>query len=234
MSNTRRERPTETDQSSWDSLMAEEFDKIIKDEIDLALGEAPIAILPQLKDRIDRFTSFFLSENYMLIQQVFAEVPSWSQENFGDQKGLNYIAPLMGILEEVGELQEVIELDAPKKPENSLMDEINDAVGDIGIYSIDFLARVGVNVIDIWPFTVESIKHSPVVYLSQVNHACLKRHQGIRGFDDNMKFYEYVITNMRLFLAKINSQYNLTENTITTWQRVRERNWKKNPEGKGV
>jgi hypothetical protein len=165
----------------------------------------------------------------MEITQVFLEVPKWSQENFGDQKGLKHLAPLMGLLEELGELQEAIE-----DGENT--DVINDAIGDIGVYSIDFMARLGFNPIDIWPDPAmkQDFEHTPIVYLRHIFHACLKRHQGIRGFDNNDQFYGHVRMYLSLFLARIDNNYNLTRHTIAAWKTVRERNWKTNPTGQGL
>lgn len=177
------------------------------------------------------FTNNFQPEENMELQQVFAEVPVWSRENFGDQKGLEHKAPLFGIFEEFGELMIAIE-------EDGSTDNIHDAIGDIGIYSIDFLSRVGIDPVDVWP-TVTDIghqyKHTAYPYLSKVGHAVLKNHQGIRGFDDQSKFLSEVKANMTLFLGRLNNHYDITKHTITTWENnVRKRNWKKNPEGQNV
>lgn len=177
------------------------------------------------------FTNNFQPEENMELQQVFAEVPVWSRENFGDQKGLEHKAPLFGIFEEFGELMIAIE-------EDGSTDNIHDAIGDIGIYSIDFLSRVGIDPVEVWPAVTDvghQYKHTAYPYLSKVGHAVLKNHQGIRGFDDQSKFLLEVKVNMALFLGRLNNHYDITKHTITTWENnVRKRNWKKNPEGQNV
>ena len=165
------------------------------------------------------------------LTRVFTEVPIWSSQMFGDQKGLNHLAPLLGILEELGELEEA---GAPNL--NALMEEmydaVNDAVGDIGIYTIDFLTRLGIAPVIVWPSRAAEQEHSALVYLARLNHACLKRHQGIRGFDVDVVFNEAVIDNTAAFLHCINNVYDLSRGTINTWKNVvSKRNWKANPDG---
>ena len=86
------------------------------------------------------------------------QMPQWSKENFGDQKGINHIAPLLGIGEEIGELitaweqwsayyNSVSETDEHR--EENLAEkkhEIEDALADIMIYFIDTLGRLGIGI----------------------------------------------------------------------------------------
>jgi len=161
------------------------------------------------------------------LTRVFTEVPIWSSQMFGDQKGLNHLAPLLGILEELGELEEAVVSDL-----TAFVEEIYDAVGDIGIYTIDFLTRLGIDPVIVWPSWAEEQEHSALVYLARLNHACLKRHQGIRGFDVDTVFNEAVIDNTAAFLHCINHKHNLSRCTIETWNYiVSKRNWKANPDG---
>ena len=160
------------------------------------------------------------------LTRVFTEVPIWSSQMFGDQKGLNHLAPLLGILEELGELEE-----AQRETDLDLrIRDMEDAVGDIGIYTIDFLTRLGIDPVIVWPSWAAKQDHPALVYLARVNHACLKRHQGIRGFDVDAVFDEAVIDNTAAFLHCINNVYALSRCTINTWKNVvSKRNWKAKP-----
>ena len=161
----------------------------------------------------------------MIDSAIASGVATWSRQNFNDQKGIEHIAPLLGLVEELGELTEAIEQDRP-------VDPIHDAVGDIGIYCLDFIARAGLDVMEVWPDTVVKLPHSPLVYLSRMVHACLKRHQGIRGFDNDVQFKEVLTVNTQYFLHAINSRYALTTHTTNTWNKVvSKRNWVSNPQG---
>ena len=155
------------------------------------------------------------------ISSISTEVANWSRDNFGNQKGIEYLAPLLGLVEELSELETAEYL------ENS--EEITDAVGDIGIYMLDFLARAEINVAVVWPTLIDStITANPIVFLGRICHCCLKRHQGIRGFDNDDHFRNELEQAVIAFLTRINNKYDLTAATINTWQRVvSKRNWKK-------
>lgn len=72
------------------------------------------------------------------------DVYNWSLQNFGDQ---DYIHPLLGITEEVGELNHAV----LKSRQNIRGDyqthllEAQDAIGDIMIYMADFCSRFGID-----------------------------------------------------------------------------------------
>ena len=84
------------------------------------------------------------------------QIPQWSKENFGDQKGINHIAPLLGIGEEIGELIFAVDQlnayylsdakDDEHQKENmeARRHEVEDALADIMIYFIDTLGRLGI------------------------------------------------------------------------------------------
>lgn len=170
--------------------------------------------------------------NKRLFDRLIAEVGAWSHDNFGHQtskwqtpKGpsnvsqqlcLGHVAPLLGIIEECGELKE-----AYSKGDKEL---VRDSIGDIFIYLADYFYRtnLGSQWID-WdllqrdiPDTTPGRNFSPdflagrdengtyislsvnhddwrpdfLPALGKLVHANLKRHQGIRGYDGDKFFVE--------------------------------------------
>lgn len=159
------------------------------------------------------------------IPEIAAQVKVWSLSNFGDQGGINGLAPILGIMEEVGELQEAIE-------RNSKIELILDAVGDIGIYSLDAIGRYELNLQAIWPIDLEVLEPnlSAISYAGQIAHHALKRHQGIRGYEDETFFKTELEKSMGLLLQRLENLYPMTQITIDTWnETVSKRDWKKEP-----
>lgn len=151
-----------------------------------------------------------------ILTSVQKEVAEWSKTNFGDQESkiahverenqmgqlykdpvpLGELAPLLGLIEENGELNEARnEQDWTK---------IHDALGDIFIYWCDFVARIHVSQEDGPEFhrTMMNAFDDTVVTLTTgvgkscqpfrqltisigyLAHVMLKSHQGIRNFKD--------------------------------------------------
>ena len=140
-------------------------------------------------------------------ENIQYEVGPWSLENFGHQETpyltavvgkchtgsralrrplegvevrLGSMAPLMGLSEELGELFE-----------SGTNTDTKDAVGDLCIYLCDYCCREGIVI----PYRSELDRrdiYDPgsglVVYLGRLNRAHLKRHQGIRDMDNDVKF----------------------------------------------
>lgn len=159
----------------------------------------------------------------MTLSQIQAEVAEWAERNFGEQQSkhngiiLNSMAPLLGMVEENGERYA------------SLTDaEREDAVADTLIYMLDYLAREGVDVDDL-PWGRPSI---PVcVSIGQLAHCTLKRHQGIRGFDDPAKYAGVRDQACADIIARFGSKLGgerLLEILAGTWAKVKQRDWVKN------
>lgn len=142
---------------------------------------------------------------------------------------LNSLAPLMGLMEELGELHES-------------MDEASyfDSIGDFGIYLLDFCFRENVNLSQLVEITrpVVGITIADVVAsLGRLYHCTLKRHQAIRGFDDDAKYIAHrdraindlycqmnaitMAEHDRTFLSIIQNVFD---------EVVNKRDWKKLPE----
>ena len=109
-------------------------------------------------------------------QELRDAVGKWSVANFGSQRGLGCLAPLLGMCEEVGELE------SAGTPEDR-----EDALGDILIFLMDYCYRAGVDlqgVYSVCPGTVRAMS----VAVGRLHHIQLKRIQRIRGMDDTPTF----------------------------------------------
>lgn len=163
------------------------------------------------------------------LKAIQAEQIVWSERNFGKQHA-RY--PLIGILEELGELGVAFNKD--DRP------EVLDAVGDVGIYALDFCGKKGWSLSDFWEarkwFDAEEDHSWHTMHIFQLTkklaHHQLKGEQGIRGgaehHDEQMK-----ITLCALMWA----MGNICENHLGTsflevinkvWAKVRLRDWTKN------
>jgi hypothetical protein len=154
---------------------------------------------------------------------IQAEVAEWAKRNFGEQQSryngiiLNSMAPLLGMVEENGERY-------------AATDELerNDAVCDTLIYLMDYLAREGVHIDDLPP-------GNPAVPIAcsigRLCHCTLKRHQGIRGFDDPAKYAEVRDQACADLVSRFCWKFGapeVREMLLTTWGRVKQRDWIKN------
>lgn len=167
--------------------------------------------------------------------EIAKEVGEWSIRNFGlqmikvgwypdaDHSGLNQgnylgmIAPLMGIVEEFGELGESGEVP-----------DITDAFGDVAVYLADFCSRGGFVV------SVADYSKTTGVCLGRIYHCVLKRCQGIRGYDDDAKFRTEVCASVSSFFAALDLRCRtvisrgIIDVLEETWAQVKQRDWTKN------
>lgn len=169
-------------------------------------------------------------------KELVPQISQWSRANFGNQtskvtgQDLESIAPLLGIMEEFGELVESTSSDADK-----------DAVADILVYLADFCARDGVDVsrLTIHHFRKEDLARKSCRNLcssskitGKLCHAVLKRHQGIRGFD-NTDYYVSIrdeeIGRILGFLVNTFSDVFCENALRAVWDKVKNRNWKADP-----
>lgn len=159
------------------------------------------------------------------VLQHVPEVGMWSQRNFGEQKShvtgatLGSICPLLGLMEEFGELE------TAEASDNS--EERKDSVADILIFLCDFLFRTteenGIRI----HIDAEALPSG----CGPLCHAVLKRHQGIRGFDDPVKYATEVGKAVSGILARLAQTYSpeaCIANLRCTWDKVKQRDWTKN------
>lgn len=155
----------------------------------------------------------------MTLREIQVEVGEWSRRNFGDQVSkvtgaiLGSLAPLLGFVEEYGE-----------RCDSLTPAEANDAEADMGIYLLDFLSREGVSVYELPEGSPKSIPSS----LRRLCHAVLKRHQGIRGFDDAEKYATARNQACADLFARLRLRQGFDADLEETWLKVKQRDWEKN------
>lgn len=199
-------------------------------------------------------------------EQIKKQVGEWNIANFGNQEtphlrdvpvallppdkrqrmydlgrtmvvALGSLAPLMGMMEELGELYEA---DVAGDPGGAA-----DATGDIAIYLCDYCCREGIK-FPARPVLPEEKQYDDtlagmVVYLGRLYHCTLKRHQGIRGMsfdglynqtrDDAVVGFAWHLHKY----AHVAKDINLLTILNTTWHKiVKKRDWRADPnEGGG-
>lgn len=174
-------------------------------------------------------------------REMQSEVGKWSLSNFGMQRSkrtnevLHELAPLMGLVEELGEFTEAAVLELVTTAQD---DARRDAIADMMIYLMDYCARSGVDMEG--AMNSFSMKGKPVrfpvlmltVNIGKLYHAELKGHQGIRGYDDPHKYLSErraAVGSIVSLLEIICGFYddNLYEITEETWTKiVKKRDWK--------
>lgn len=131
--------------------------------------------------------------NFELLGKIQIEVGQWSGKNFGTQTSkhtsypLGSTAAVLGLQEEVGEFMAA-----------ATVGDMRDAIGDTLVYLCDWASREGLRVADYVsatypiPGMIDGIFWTDgndadkllAIGVAAISHATLKRHQGIRGFDD--------------------------------------------------
>lgn len=169
------------------------------------------------------------------LAELQTQVGAWSAKNFGAQisavtgEDHGSLHPLLGIVEEVGELSE-----------GGLPSDELDAVGDIVVYLADFASRETDCVLP----DPEAIAEDPhadaflvvVQAVGRLCHAVLKRHQGIRGLADFATYKQARDAAVALLVQGLAHwcqqchQMSLLEVAQTTWQQVvAKRDWQADP-----
>jgi len=160
------------------------------------------------------------------------EVGEWSEKNFGGQISqyngdhLSFRAPLLGVFEELGELEEARKLFD--------QNEARDACADAAIYMMDFLWRRG---IEVDPEFLHPHLGSLMIVASKLARAVLKCDQGIRGYSGEHARGTIVRSSHMLlarldYLCRNDLRTTLLATTNDTWERiVSKRDWVNNPQG---
>lgn len=143
------------------------------------------------------------------LKQIQSEVGEWSRRNFPNNQPYH---PLLGAIEEVEEY-----FDAEDKP------ALEDALADSMIYLCDYCERSGLEMI---------LGDHREDALGKLIHYHLKGEQGIRYTPDQIKGLkqEALSAFIGTLLYRANAiDSDLVEITRSTWEKVRQRDWKKNP-----
>ena len=194
-------------------------------------GNFPAAAMDKLRRQIGPWAKANFGDNLTQILPTFAIDTDGPEGSVVEvpfvQVALGSLAPLMGLVEELGEYAS-----AKDKAEEL------DAIGDCGIYLCDYAYREqlsfqgcmnGLEVI----MHPNARVHSPIVEIGLLYHCHLKRFQGIRGMDDLAHFREFqkvrVVSILSSFslLSKKSHGVRFEDVVSATWERVvSKRNWK--------
>lgn len=179
------------------------------------------------------------------LQIVCEENREWATRNFGSnpvkagwrdlQEGtvIDFLGPLMGIGEENGELGRAIL--------NHDLDEVKDSLGDILVFLCNFSNMVGIEIKlpgenplhGRWTTSLayHCVLTGEIGYLFQ---ACLKRCQGIRGYEESSKFTKEVESSLTKIWQAVDvlciflTQINAIDILESVWTEVKQRDWIKN------
>lgn len=159
--------------------------------------------------------------------EMQAEQVAWSLKNFGNSP---VHRPLLGIIEELGELQNA--WNKKDKP------EIIDAVGDVGIYMLAFCGKKGWDLQEFWD-TRQVISAAVldgywdvVPLMRACAHSQLKGEQNIRGgtavHDEAMKCnLRCILWQLEEIAKSVGSNFGAIITEV--WAKVCLRDWTKNP-----
>lgn len=182
------------------------------------------------------------------------EIGEWARTNFGHNDAkpewvhdicpnirLHFIAPLIGIGEEIGEMTAALFARD--------MVEVADGFADVLIYSADFCYRLQFDfaqvIQDAFVIVEKNLPASPRFSMQTIYgklcHHCLKSVQGIRGYENGPNatsaiHAELVYLLWAVFMVALPSQnqavtpVNVLSSLEHTWTSiVAKRNWKANP-----
>lgn len=160
------------------------------------------------------------SEGVMTLEIAQKEVGEWALRNFGEQG--SYI-PLMGMLEELGELCEA--------RDRCDVGKMRDAIGDIGIYMLHYCAVRGWSMSELWDDRVGPTGPA-MSAVRAICHSQIKGEQNIRGGTLKHDFLlKKELANLlwRMDQAAIDVGTDCLVLIYNTWELVKQRDWKKNP-----
>ncbi len=148
----------------------------------------------------------------------------WQEHNFPNTPTW---APILGMVEEIGELSKAFILHDTA--------EMKDAIGDVIIYMADLCNFTNLNLQELWEDGEANIARADVLHSLQmeigiVAHSHLKTFQKIRlqeGHEANMKRALGRILWLLQELSEILDS-NADEIALTIWQSVKQRDWQKN------
>lgn len=161
-------------------------------------------------------------------ETIQTEMVSWQEHNFPGRPGW---IPLMGMVEEIGELVEASLVHDEK--------EVLDAIGDVCIYLADYCNERQFNMSELWIELHKTItsyhwKSSWQVGLQieigKLAHAHIKEFQQIRMHENHPEQAKKAITAILFYLDRVAQLYQTVVETVAldTWQKVRQRDWQKN------
>lgn len=161
-----------------------------------------------------------MEQQEMTLEIAQQEVTEWALRNFGEQDSHR---PLLGILEELGEYSEARDrIDVAG---------MRDAIGDVGIYMLHYCGLRGWSMSELWDDRVGPTGPT----MSTVKVLCqshLKGAQNIRGGAAKHDFLlKKELSNLlwRMDQAAIDTGTDCLALIYNVWEKVKQRDWKKNP-----
>jgi NTP pyrophosphatase (non-canonical NTP hydrolase) len=169
------------------------------------------------------------------------EVHEWSYKNFGEQHASRQIT---GIGEELGELAGSLLNENQSRERLSEQSEIVDAVADAGIYAMDLVGNMG---LDLKPHLYPVPVGPPEVFwhlkmqweYGKICHIHLKHEQGIRqGSFDGLprealivqKMSEAAVDLLATFTGFLHARNVVFDDALkSTWLNVSKRDWQQFP-----
>ena len=158
-----------------------------------------------------------------MLNHIQEEMKPWTLHNFGERPASQ---PLRGIIEEFGELN-----DAVRRLHRA---DMGDAVADIVIFMMDYCNVKGLNIDDVWHVTGSSVSNERdiLITLGKLCHHDLKQEQGIRLNENHPLGISRALSHLLHYLHDFCEAYGLESYvtlTLRTWDKVKQRDWKKNP-----
>jgi len=151
-------------------------------------------------------------------------VGQWSAANFGSQKGLGCLVPLLGVVEEFGEFYAA-----------EAIDDSEDALGDMAIFLVDYCYRSGVDLSDMPLSGIQRVEHDSLASaVGHLTHCQVKRMQRIRGMEDLDAFHKARYAAVGAVINKLNfvSRTSIFEQACKVWSNVvSKRKWYTVPDG---
>jgi NTP pyrophosphatase (non-canonical NTP hydrolase) len=146
----------------------------------------------------------------------------WVKHNFGDRPSW---MPLLGIIEELGELDKAID---------DMSDHgIADAIADTMIYMADFATAMGWSLqLDVFDRRCKVGRFSFIYWAGKLAHAHLKGAQNIRVTEAHKSNALEAVRAIVWMLERIAARYEYDVESVTwqVWQEVKKRDWKAYPE----
>lgn len=160
-----------------------------------------------------------------LLRTFVEENKKWVERNFSNRAKHH---PFLGIVEELGELDEA-----------KTSEEINDAIGDTMIFTADFCTAQDLPFVELWKIARMSKidERSELAVIGRFSHALLKRDQKIRGSakDHTDAIVAGVVNVFHVLMGTYISLLNVSqleagkyvvEAMEEAWKHVRDRIWR--------
>lgn len=151
-------------------------------------------------------------------------VGHWSAANFGSQKGLGCLVPLLGVVEELGEFYDA-----------ETTEDRDDALGDMAIFLVDYCYRSGVDLSEMPLSGMQRTENdSLVAAVGHLSHCQVKRMQRIRGMEDLDAFHKARYAAVGAVIKELDflSRTGIFEKACRVWSGVvSKRKWYTVPDG---